>query len=161
VRVVALALALIATSYGGSAASAARPTTTPVPRCADGRPQSEIDHAGALPFPVSSAEIVCVAVAESMATSHDRTYRLRDTRMLHVFESTVALQPKPTAPPLATGRVNAGKAPWSWTLLDALHPFLVLQVDRSDVYVELGLPVSDRDADLRLLQSLASTVALP
>lgn len=143
-----------ATACGSS--SAALNGHFPPARCADGRPQSEIDAAGLLPLEPQSQRIACVQVAEAT----DRSYRLTDGRSLHVYEHIGALPAKPTRSPTESGTMDIGARSWSWRTLDA---YLVLFTDTPEgIYVELGVPTSgNRSADIDLLKEIAATLRSP
>ena len=128
----------------------------PPARCADGRPQSEIDAAGQLPLEPLSQRIACVQVAEAA----DRSYRLTDGRPLHVYEHVGPLPAKPTRSPTESGTMTIGARSWLWRTLDA---YLVLSTDTPEgIYVELGLPASgNRSADIDLLKEIAATLRSP
>jgi hypothetical protein len=126
------------------------------PRCADGRPQSEIDAAPPLPLEPQSPRIACVQVA----VRTDRSYRLTDGRSLHLYEHVGPLPAKPSRSPTESGAVAIGARSWSWRTFDA---YLVLSTDTPEaVYVELGLPTTaSRSADIDLLKEIAATLRAP
>lgn len=134
--------------------AAATPTSGGTPsRCADGRPQSEINAAGLLPHEPRSPLVECVLIAEGTS----RVYRLRDGRRLQVFEYPGGLPVKPTAAPLQTGTRMVGSQSWSWMTVNGQTVLSTTLPDR--VYVELDLPTSSNvNADLDTLQSIASTL---
>lgn len=123
---------------------AATASPTEVPRCADGRPQSEIDFAGAMPIELRSSEIACIRIATG---NSDRLYKLKDGRSLHLYEYVGVLPAKPTASPLAQGSRNLNGQSWSWTRVNGS---VALSATLNGTYVELGLPESGdtpRDVD--------------
>ena len=144
----------IAAACGPSSDALAGHITTA--RCADGRPQSEIDAAGQLPLEPLSQRIACVQVAETT----DRSYRLTDGRSLHVYEHVGPLPAKPTRSPTESGMTTIGVRSWIWRTLDA---YLVLSTDTPEgIYVELGLPTTgNRSADIDLLKEIAATLRSP
>ncbi len=150
---VPLVLVLVAC---GTTPAATSPT--PLPRCADGRPQQEIDFALAKagPFEPRSSAIACVLNAVSEPPSYDRSYRLTDGRQLHVYERTTALPAKAGQAPLATGTVAVGSLEWQFSVLDFPSPVLELHLERPDLYLELDLRMADREIDLALLRTIAS-----
>lgn len=135
----------------GSSGAALSAQATPA-RCAEGRPQSELDAVGRLPLEPHSQRIACIQVAEGT----DRSYRLTDGRSLHVYEHIDALPAKPTRSPTQSGAITIGARPWSWITLDA---YLVLSTTTADgIYVELGLPSgATRSVDIDLLKEIAAT----
>jgi len=136
----------------GPPAAAPTPGGTPS-RCADGRPQSEINAAGLLPHEPRSPLLECVLIAEGTS----RVYRLSDGRRLQVFEYVGGLPVKPTAAPLQTGTRMIGSQSWSWMTVNGQTVLSTTLPDR--VYVELDLPTSSNvSADLDTLQSIASTL---
>ena len=145
-------LVLIAATACGSSTGALSGQVTPA-RCADGRPQREIDAAGLLPLEPRSQRIACVQVAEGT----DRSYRLTDGRSLHVYEHVGPLPAKPSRSPTESGAIAVGARSWSWRTLDT---YLVLSTDTpEDIYVELGLPsAASRSADIDLLKEIAATL---
>ena len=148
-------LVVMATTACGSSSAALSGQVTP-PRCADGRPQSEIDAAGSLPLEPQSRRIACVQVAEGT----DRSYRLTDGRSLHLYEYVGPLPAKPSRSPTESGAIGIGARSWSWRTLDA---YLVLSTDTPEgIYVELGVPTAaNRSADIDLLKEIAATLAAP
>jgi hypothetical protein len=142
---------MAATACGPSTAASSGQVTPP--RCADGRPQSEIDAAGLLPLEPQSRRISCVQVAEGT----DRSYRLADGRSLHVYEHIGPLPAKPSRSPTDSGAIAIGAQSWSWRTLDA---YLVLSTDTPEgIYVDLGLPTgASRSADIDLLKEIAATL---
>jgi hypothetical protein len=123
-------------------------------RCANGRPQSELDAAGVLPLEPHSQRIACVQTAEGT----DRSYRLTDGRPLHLYEHIGVLPAKPSRSPTDSGAITIGAQSWSWTTLDA---YLVLSAQTADgIYVELGLPGGSRSADIDLLKEIAATLTV-
>jgi hypothetical protein len=147
-------VAIAATACGSP--SVALSGHIPPARCADGRPQSEIDAAGQLPLEPRSQRIACVQVA--VAT--DRSYRLTDGRPLHVYEHVGPLPAKPTRSPTESGTMTIGARSWLWRTLDA---YLVLSTDTPEgIYVELGLPTTgNRSADIDLLKEIAASLRSP
>ncbi len=158
VRIVLACALAIATACGSRSAS----TPAPLARCANARPQPEIDFALARPAPFEprSAAISCIANAVSDPPSFDRSYQLNDGRPLHLYERSAALPPKPTQAPLARGTAEVAGASWRITVLDFPAPVLELALERSDLFVELDLPMRDRDADFALLRSIAATMTV-
>jgi hypothetical protein len=144
-------LVVAATACGSSTAAIGNQIT--YTRCADGRPQSEIDAAGLLPLEPQSQRIACVQVAEGT----DRSYRLTDGRSLHVYEHVGPLPAKPSRSPTDSGATTIQARSWSWRTLDA---YLVLSTDTPEgIYVELGLPTgASRSADVDLLKEIAATL---
>jgi len=137
----------------GCAGGSTAPQSTP-PRCADGRPQSEITAAGALPHEPRSPLLACVLIAEGTS----RVYHLGDGRRLQVFEYVGGLPIKPGATPSQTGALMIGSQSWSWMTVNGQTVLSATLPDR--VYVELDLPTgSDVKADLNTLQSIASTLS--
>lgn len=147
---------IVLTATGCGSSSAVLSGGTMPPRCADGRPQSEIEAAGLLPLEPHSQRIACVQVAEGT----DRSYRLTDGRSLHLYEHVGPLPAKPTRSPSESGAVAIGAGSWSWTNLNGS---LVLSADTPEgIYVELGLPTSaSRSADIDLLKEIAATLRTP
>jgi hypothetical protein len=139
----------------GSSGAALNGQTAPA-RCADGRPQSEIDAAGLLPLEPHSQRITCIQIAEGT----DRSYRLADGRPLHLYEHIGALPAKPSRSPTDSGTIDIGTESWSWTTLDA---YLVVSTQTPNgIYVELGLPGGgSRSADIDLLKEIAATLTAP
>lgn len=124
------------------------------PRCADSvRPQSEITAAGLLPHEPRSPLLECVLFVER----NSRVYRLTDGRSLKLFEYPVGLPFKPSGTPDQTGtRVIDGQS-WSWLTINGQTVLSTTLSDR--VYVDLSVPTgSDLNADLAILQSIASTL---
>lgn len=149
-----LVLAFVVTAIAcGSTGAALSGQVTPM-RCADGRPQSELDAAGALPLEPHSQRIACIQVAEGT----DRSYRLTDGPSLHLYEHVGLLPAKPTQSPTDSGAMTIGTRPWTWITQNA---YLVLSTTTADgIYVELGLPSgATRSADLDLLREIAATLA--
>ena len=127
----------------------------PVERCADARPAAEIAAAGTLPREISSPEIVCVMHATRSGPGHDRTYRLKDGRYLHVYLYEGQLPIKPTAPTRDTGAMDAGGEKLAWAILDNAQPLLVVFAQLPALYVSLSVPLQQQVRDLDLLRDLA------
>ncbi len=92
--------------------------------------------------------------------SFDRSYQLNDGRLLHLYERSEALPAKPTQVPLATGTADVAGASWRFLVLDFPTPVLELTLERSNLFIELDLPMRERDADLVLLRSIAATMTV-
>jgi hypothetical protein len=150
-----LRIFLVVLSAVACGSLAAAPNGPAIPaRCADGRPQSELDAAGVLPLEPHSQRIACTQTAEGT----DRSYRLTDGRPLHLYEYIGALPVKPSRSPTDSGAITIGAQSWSWTTLGA---YLVLSAQTADgIYVELGLPGGNRSADIDLLKEIAATLTV-
>lgn len=135
----------------------AEPPTTvrPVERCADARPAVEIAAAGTLPREISSPEIVCVMHATRSGPGHDRTYRLKDGRYLHVYLYEGQLPIKPRAPTRDAGVMDVGGDKLAWAVLDNPQPLLVVSTQLPALYVSLDVPLQEQAQDLDLLRDLA------
>lgn len=133
---------------------AGTPESRTPPRCADSvRPQSEITAAGLLPHEPRSPLLECVLFAER----NSRVYRLTDGRSLKLFEYAGGLPVKPSATPDQTGTRVIGGQSWSWLTINGQTVLSTTLSDR--VYVDLSVPTgSDLNADLAILQSIASTL---
>ena len=142
-------LASIVSACGSTGTLA--PGRTPVPRCDDGRPQSEMDAAGRLLIEPHSAELVCVLIA----SGQDRVYRLRDGRTLHIYEHDGALPAKPTATPLAAGSRTVRGATWSWMRVNGLTLLMTMS---GGTYVELAVAETVPDQDVAYLAAIAATM---
>jgi len=136
-------------------APAATPEGSTPPRCADSvRPQSEITAAGLLPHEPRSPLLECVLIAEGSS----RLYRLTDGRSLKLFEYAGGLPVKPSInTPDQTGTRVIGAQSWSWLTVNGQTVLSTTLSDRT--YVDLSVPTgSDLNADLAILQSIASTL---
>lgn len=137
------------------------PSATPSP-CSNGRPPAEIAYAGNLPFEIRSPEIECVLNAVSNGPGHDRVYRLKDGRQLHVYEYAGQLPQKPTGAQIReSGESNVAGRCWVWSVLDHPRPLIVMSVQVPAAYIELGVPLGDQEKDLDLLRDLASKAQVP
>lgn len=131
-------------------------------RCSDARPASEIAHAGALPFELRSSELECVLNAVRTEPGHSRVYKLKDGRQLSLYEYLGQLPQKPAGAQIReSGESDVAARRWQWTVLDHPQPVIVISVQASSAYVELGVPLRERDSDLRLLRELASGLHVP
>ncbi len=137
-----------------------RPAVTPIARCSDGRPQSEIDFAGRMLWEPTTTEIICVLNATVSGPGASRAYRLTDGRVLNMYERVETLPVKPTVAPVATGSAEVNGAAWSWSTLPAgPRQRLLLQGSLAGApYIELSMELSDQAADLRLLRSIAASL---
>ena len=133
--------------------SAVSPSGTPN-RCAEGRPQSEITAAGALPHEPRSSLLTCVLIAEGTS----RVYRLTDGRTLQIYERVGGLPAKPTATPLQTGTRLISSQSWSWMTVNGQTVLSTTLPDQ--VYVELHVATgSNVSTDLDMLQAIATTLS--
>lgn len=161
VLVLVLGLALLYVVRAQTTAVAVpRQAATPIARCADGRPQSEIDFAGRMLWEPTASEISCVLNATVSGPGANRAYRLTDGRVLNMYERVETLPVKPSVAPVATGSADVNGATWSWSTLPAgPRQTLLLQGSLAGApHIELYMELSDQTADLRLLRSIAASL---
>ena len=134
--------------------------TEPIARCADGRPQSEIDFAGRMLWEPTATEISCVLNATVSGPGANRAYRLTDGRVLNLYERVETVPVKPTLAPVATGSAEVNGATWSWSTHSAgAGQTLLLQGSLAGAPdIELYMALSDQATDLRLLKSVAASL---
>lgn len=135
----------------------AAPVNTPqstLPRCSDGRPQSEIAAQKRLPLEPRDPAILCVRIAESGS----RVYGLRDGRAVSLYEREGGLPSKPGAKVAdESGMRTIASQTWDWARYDGT---VVLRTTMPDsLYVEFAM---NSTGDTRLvvdeLARLASTL---
>lgn len=145
---------------GCGAADRATDSDVPVPRCPEARPADEISHAGAMPYEIRSSQMQCVLNAVRQESAHDRAFRLKDGRQLHVYQYLGQLPLKPSVQVLASGALEIGGGRWEWSVLDHPETTLVLSRQVPGAYLEFGVPMRDRERDLDLLREIASSLRL-